>query len=66
MSRSILSFFNNWSLYQSTSGVIQGLNNCLAKKSRKAMHFYALNGKIHNILISLQKDLKTDWERIEY
>ena len=30
-----------------------GLNNCAAKNSRKAVHFYALNVKIHSVLKSV-------------
>ena len=26
------------------------------------MHFYALNAKIRNLVISVEKDAKTDWE----
>ena len=30
-----------------------GLNNCAAKNSRKAAHFYVVNAKIHGFLISV-------------
>ena len=30
-----------------------GLNNCAAKNSGKAVHFYALNAKIRSFLISV-------------
>ena len=39
-----------------------GLNNCAAKNSRNAVHVYALDAKIHRFLVSVQKDLRIDWE----
>ena len=38
---------------------------CAAKNSSKAVHFDVLNAKIHSFLMSVQKDLKTNWESIE-
>ena len=42
-----------------------GLNNSAVKNSRKAVYFYTLNANIHSFLISVKKDLKTDWESTE-
>ena len=51
MSRAILSFFNNGSLYQSNWGIDLGLHNFIAKDSRKAVLFDALNAKSSSLLI---------------
>ena len=42
------------------------MRGCVAKNSRKAVHFYALNAKTHNFLISVYKDLKRDSENSEF
>ena len=45
-----------------------GSNYIVVKNSRKAGQFHALNARIPRFLIflSVQKGLKTDWERREY
>ena len=37
-----------------------GLNDCDAKHFPKVVHFYAFNPKIHIVLISIEKDSKTN------